>query len=325
MECVVLVILEMCLSFAGIVCNLLIVATVRQDETLRASTLNFLLFNLCFSNLLIAFLVKPISAIYVGYAISTGEWQVSLAFCTLYTFTYRTTWCIFPFTLIAMCWAKLLAQCRCGRCGILCCARNKNKQLKAKQMRDMPLNVRSSDNSSLQRNHLDNQTCDSTSEQLVAHQHLRRHRLEARDSTPTPSTTTDLYLDQVAGENGAISNIEGFKPVNKVVRTIEDGPTARQKFLVCFIWVMSALFGAATCFPDKVFGVGLSEQIKNTQEASMAPPTNEPSKQDISYCTVKTGVNDLLDYISLAVALVIPLIVGPCVVGIFQVRAQVTY
>ena len=88
-ECVILVILEMCLSFLGIVCNLLIVATVRQDESLRASTLNFLLFNLCFSNLLIAFLVKPISAIYVGYAISTGRWQVSLAFCTMYTFTYR--------------------------------------------------------------------------------------------------------------------------------------------------------------------------------------------------------------------------------------------
>ena len=63
------------------------------QETLRGSTLNFLLLNLCFSNLLISFLVKPISAIYVGYAISTGEWHVGLAFCTLYTFTYRTTWC----------------------------------------------------------------------------------------------------------------------------------------------------------------------------------------------------------------------------------------
>jgi hypothetical protein len=44
--------------------------------------------------------VKPISAIYVGYAISTGEWHVSLAFCALYTFTYRATWCVFPFTLV---------------------------------------------------------------------------------------------------------------------------------------------------------------------------------------------------------------------------------
>lgn len=75
-ECVVLVLLEMGLSFFGIVCNLLIVTTLRQEESLRASTLNFLLFNLCFSNLVISFLVKPISAIYVGYAVSTGEAQV---------------------------------------------------------------------------------------------------------------------------------------------------------------------------------------------------------------------------------------------------------
>ena len=78
MEVVILVVLEMCMSLLGIVCNLLIVATVRQDETLRATTLNFLLFNLCFSNLLIAFFVKPISAIYTGYAMSTNEWQVIL-------------------------------------------------------------------------------------------------------------------------------------------------------------------------------------------------------------------------------------------------------
>ena len=76
LEVVVLVTLEMCMSLLGIVCNLLIVATFRQDESLRATTLNFLLFNLCFSNMLIAFFVKPISAIYIGYAISTGEWQV---------------------------------------------------------------------------------------------------------------------------------------------------------------------------------------------------------------------------------------------------------
>ena len=51
--------------------------------------------------------------------------QVGLAFCTLYNFTYRTTWCVFPFTLIAMCWSKLLSQCRCSRCGVLCCKKRK--------------------------------------------------------------------------------------------------------------------------------------------------------------------------------------------------------
>ena len=79
MEVVILVVLEMCMSFVGIVCNLLIVATVRNDESLRATTLNFLLFNLCFSNMLIAFFVKPISAIYTGYAMATDEWQVTIS------------------------------------------------------------------------------------------------------------------------------------------------------------------------------------------------------------------------------------------------------
>ena len=79
-ECIILVLLEMGLSFFGIVSNLLIVTTLRNEETLRASTLNFLLFNLCFSNLVISFLVKPISAIYIGYAVSTGEAQVSSNF-----------------------------------------------------------------------------------------------------------------------------------------------------------------------------------------------------------------------------------------------------
>ena len=71
--------------------------------------------------------------------------QVGLAFCTLYTFTYRTTWCIFPFTLIAMCWCKLLAQCRCGKCGILCCARDKKNptgSTPGKNADTMPLTVR---------------------------------------------------------------------------------------------------------------------------------------------------------------------------------------
>jgi hypothetical protein len=48
------------------------------------------------------------------------NFQVGLAFCTLYTFTYRTTWCVFPFTLVAMCWCKFLAQIKCTLCHYCC-------------------------------------------------------------------------------------------------------------------------------------------------------------------------------------------------------------
>ena len=51
----------------------------------------------------------------------------------------------------------------------------------------------------------------------------------------------------------AFSGIDDFKDPfkEKVIRTLEDGPTSRQKALVVSIWILSALFGASTCFPDK--------------------------------------------------------------------------
>ena len=44
-----------------------------------------------------------------------------------------------------MCWCKLLAQCRCGKCGILCCARDKKNptgSTPGKNADTMPLTVR---------------------------------------------------------------------------------------------------------------------------------------------------------------------------------------
>ena len=66
------------LSFCGIICNLLVVTTIRNNDAIHNSTTNLLLINLCLSNLFASFLVKPISAIYAGYSISTGEWQVAI-------------------------------------------------------------------------------------------------------------------------------------------------------------------------------------------------------------------------------------------------------
>ena len=43
---------------------------------------------------------------------------------------------------------------------------------------------------------------------------------------------------------------------------------------------------------------------------------------DLTYCTVKTGVNDFLDYIALVVSLVIPLILGPGLAGVGQVSPR---
>lgn len=43
---------------------------------------------------------------------------------------------------------------------------------------------------------------------------------------------------------------------------------------------------------------------------------------DLSYCSVKTGVNDLLDYMAISVSLIIPFVIGPLVVGVLQVSTH---
>ena len=108
---IMLIIMEMTLGVIGIFINLMVVSTVRSEDSLQEDTNNLLLANICFSNLVVSFLVKPISAIYVSYALSTGEWKVGLAFCSLYTLAFRTTWLVFPFTMVALCWNCLTNIC----------------------------------------------------------------------------------------------------------------------------------------------------------------------------------------------------------------------
>ena len=61
------------------------------------------------------------------------------------------------------------------------------------------------------------------------------------------------------------------------------------------------------------------------QLRTMAPSMSSPLgiDLDLTYCTVKTGVNDFLDYIALVVSLVIPLVLGPGLAGVGQVRVCV--
>jgi hypothetical protein len=107
---------------------------------------------------------------------------------------------------------------------------------------------------------------------------------------------------------------------------MEDGPSARQKLLVCTIWLSSAFFGVTTCFPDKVFGADLSAKIREEQLRTMLPPgtptellATEAAVAELTYCTVRTGVDDMLDYLAIVVALILPLALGPGFVAVFQV------
>ena len=79
----------MSLGVIGIFVNLMVVSAIRNQDKLQENTDNLLLANICFSNLIVSFLVKPISAVYVAYALTTEEREVGLAFCSLYTLAFR--------------------------------------------------------------------------------------------------------------------------------------------------------------------------------------------------------------------------------------------
>ena len=61
-ECIILVMIEMISAVIGIFVNLMIFSSVRNLDYLQESTSNLLITSICFSNILISFLVKPISA-----------------------------------------------------------------------------------------------------------------------------------------------------------------------------------------------------------------------------------------------------------------------
>ena len=79
----------MSLGVIGIFVNLMVVSAIRNQDKLQENTSNLLLANICFSNLIVSFLVKPISAVYVAYALTTEKKEVGLAFCSLYTLAFR--------------------------------------------------------------------------------------------------------------------------------------------------------------------------------------------------------------------------------------------
>ena len=116
--------------------------SIKEKEKLLSQTHNILIGNLCAANLISAVFIKSISVIYHGYAVATGQWDFRMAFCTVYTgkwkpedlvfpkslifaffchwfsdnyqlffsVTSRSTWAVFPYTIMALCWVTLLAR-----------------------------------------------------------------------------------------------------------------------------------------------------------------------------------------------------------------------
>ena len=104
------------------------------------------------------------------------------------------------------------------------------------------------------------------------------------------------------------------------------------------IWIFSAIFALATCFPDKIFGVTVQEItprdlfFRPTNSQMIAMPTSSSAslttvssssrhtkEQDISYCYIRSSMT-MVDYVAMAVAFMLPLLIGPCIVAVFQVK-----
>ena len=57
-----------------------------------------------------AVLVKSISIMHNGYAVAAQVLETDVAFCLMYTFRYRLTWAVLPWSLVLCCWLSILPR-----------------------------------------------------------------------------------------------------------------------------------------------------------------------------------------------------------------------
>ena len=70
------------------------------------------LINLCFANLVSAVMVKSISIVHNAYAVAANTSQSNIAFCMLYSFGYRLTWAVLPWSIAVLSWLSVLPRLR---------------------------------------------------------------------------------------------------------------------------------------------------------------------------------------------------------------------
>ena len=98
-----IVAVDMILTLLSVFFNIMVITAIRDKEEFLGkrtftvklaafilqfseSNYNFLLVNLCGSNLLCAIFTKSISVVHIGYAVAASVTQSDIAFCMIYTF-----------------------------------------------------------------------------------------------------------------------------------------------------------------------------------------------------------------------------------------------
>ena len=106
------VILDMSLAVISIFFNIMIISSIRDKEEMLDSTFNMVLLNLCSSNLICAVITKSISIVHNGYAVAANVAHSEIAFCLIYSFSYRLTWAVLPWTIVLLSWLSFLPRFR---------------------------------------------------------------------------------------------------------------------------------------------------------------------------------------------------------------------
>ena len=75
-------------------------------------TFNLVPINLCSSNLLSAVIVKSISIVHNAYAVAVNSTESDIVFCILYSFGYRLTWAVLPWSVVVLSWLSVLPRLR---------------------------------------------------------------------------------------------------------------------------------------------------------------------------------------------------------------------
>ena len=106
------VVLDMCLAIVSVVFNLMVIMSVNKKDDKLGETFSLVLTNLCSSNLLSAVMVKSISIVHNAYAVASNTTQSNIAFCVLYSFGFRLTWSVLPWSIVVLAWLTVLPRWR---------------------------------------------------------------------------------------------------------------------------------------------------------------------------------------------------------------------
>ena len=106
------VLMDMSLAILSVVFNLIVITSVKEKEDMLGTTFNLVLINLCSSNLLSSVMVKSISIVHNAYAVASNSTQSDIAFCILYSFGFRLTWAVLPWSVVSLSWLTVLPRFR---------------------------------------------------------------------------------------------------------------------------------------------------------------------------------------------------------------------